>query len=62
MKVIITKLGASLPSNDWEEGQEIECHENLAAHFIETGIAEDPEGESRTPKQKELKTSKQKTK
>lgn len=29
-------------SNDWIEGQEIDCHENLAKMFIEDGIASDP--------------------
>lgn len=38
-KVIITAKGASMKSNNWTEGQEVECHENLASLFIERGIA-----------------------
>lgn len=43
MKVIVTKKGASLPTNDWKEGQEISVHENLATDFIKRGIVEGPE-------------------
>lgn len=28
-----------MKSNNWIEGQEIECHENIGNYFIEKGIA-----------------------
>lgn len=39
MKVIVTEKGAKMKSNNWIEGQEIECHENIGNYFIEKGIA-----------------------
>lgn len=42
MKVIVTKKGSEMKSNKWDEGQEIDCHENIAKLFIERGIAVDP--------------------
>jgi len=42
MKVIVTKQGSEMKTNNWKEGQEIECHENLAKDFIKRGIAIDP--------------------
>ncbi len=42
-----TKAGAEFPSNDWKEGQEIQCHINLARDFKKRGLVEfeDPNGE-----------------
>lgn len=54
-KVIVTEKGASLKTNNWIEGQEIECSESLANHFIERGIAIDPE---KGVKPKEVKPKK----
>ena len=39
--VLVTKKGASLPSNHWAEGQKITCHENIANLFIERGVCKD---------------------
>lgn len=39
MKVFITEKGSKIKANNWSEGQEIECHENIGKHFIENGIA-----------------------
>lgn len=57
-KVIITAKGASLKTNNWEEGQEINCHENLATDFIERGLATDPDAVKEEPKAKEPKAKK----
>ncbi len=61
MKVIVTKKGAELACNDWEEGQEITCHENIGNHFIEVGYATEPGKEAKTDSE-EVKQSKTKKK
>ena len=38
-KVYVTKKGSEMPSNKWEEGDEISVHENIAELFITRGIA-----------------------
>lgn len=59
-KVIITEKGAALKTNSWVNGQEMEFNENIANHFVETGIAKWPETgeakeESKTTKDKKSK-------
>ena len=39
MELFVTKKGAELKSNQWEEGQKIKCSETLGAYFIENGVA-----------------------
>ena len=38
-KLIVTKKGSEVKGNDWKEGQEITCHENIAKLFIKNGWA-----------------------
>jgi len=49
-KVIITAKGSKMPTNSWAEGQEIECHDNIAKLFIERGIAIDPKNKEQVEK------------
>ena len=44
--------------NDWIEGQEIDCHENIGNMFIKDGIAIDPNN----PIEEEVKQIKTKKK
>lgn len=61
MKVFVTKQGSEMPSNRWVEGQEINCHENIAADFIKRGIAtEFPSEITSESKEEPLKTKKKK--
>ena len=57
-KIKVTKKGASMDSNNWKEGQEIECHPNLAEDFIKRGIAINIDEE--LPIDEELETTKTK--
>jgi hypothetical protein len=53
VKLFVTKKGSELKTNNWKEGQEIECHENLANDFLKNGLVQE---------QKEVKQIKTKTK
>ncbi len=44
-----------MKTNSWKEGQEISCHENIAEHFINKGIASDPEEKQNTNPKKPKK-------
>jgi len=44
-KLFVTLKGSQLKSNHWKEGQEISCHPNIAAMFIEKGIATETKDE-----------------
>ena len=48
-----------MPVNSWKEGQEISCHENIAAEFIKRGIATDGEVPKTTKEPKAPKTTKE---
>lgn len=54
VKLFVTKKGSELKSNGWKEGQEIECHENLANDFLKNGLAQ----EQKEEKQIKTKTNK----
>lgn len=58
-KVIVTAKGAALKCNHWSEGEVIECHENVANHFIEIGFAAEIGTES-APLKETLKPKKSK--
>jgi hypothetical protein len=61
-KLIVTKKGADLKHNDWIEGQEITCHENLAEMFKENGFCVDLNEEKINTSENEGKPKKLKNK
>jgi len=60
--VLVTKKGASLPSNNWVEGQKITCHEVIANLFIERGVCKDESDTNEEPKEDDTNVVKEKPK
>lgn len=46
MNVFVTAKGAAMKTNSWSEGQEISCSNEVAALFIEKGIATESKSEA----------------
>lgn len=60
-KLIVTKKGSEVKGNDWKEGQEITCHENIAELFVKNGWAKSSDGEeTKDVKSKTTTTTKKK--
>lgn len=54
VKATVTKEGAALNSNNWKEGDIIECHPNLAVHFAKKGFVKCKEGDAESGPEYEI--------